>query len=171
MFTVRYELNVHCLCTRRFQHKMAILFGACCVHYLWEQSCWGRADILYLVKLRTNIYLGFTLTDTWRMGRHCLQDINHNIHTEYGTLKMWFWFSSCLRKWCEGHCAVRTGGWRGRVLSSMCSSWFGKIRHVGYHFLYIYLNVFLIARKFSEVLPEICVGRLKITYYFVQLNS
>ena len=112
MFTARYELNVYCLFTHRRQHKMVILFGAYCVHYLWERSCWGRADILYLVKLRTNIYLGFTLTDVWRMGRHCLQNINQNTHNEYGTLKMWFWFSSCLRKRCDWYCAVRTGGWR-----------------------------------------------------------
>ena len=43
---------------------MVILFGAYCVHYHWERICWGRAAILYLVKLRTNIYLGLTLTDT-----------------------------------------------------------------------------------------------------------
>ena len=126
MFTARYELNVYCLCTRRCQHKMVILFDAYCVHYLWERSCWGRADILYLVKLRTNIYLGFTLTDTWRMGRYCLQDINHNTHTEYGTLKMRFWFSSCLRKWCDGYCTVRNGGWRGGVFWAHCVVDLGK---------------------------------------------
>jgi hypothetical protein len=66
---------------------------------------------------------------------------------------------------------VQAGEVGGGVLSRICSSWFGKTRHVGYHFLYIYLKVFSIARKFSDLLPKVCAVRLKIAYYFVQLKS
>ena len=143
------------------------LFCSVCTLCIISESEFAGSEQLFYTSSSSG--QTFTLTDTWRMWRHCLQDINHNTHTEYGTLKMGFWFSSCLRKWCDGYCAVRTGRWRG-VFWTLCS-WFGNIRHVGFHFLYIYQEVFSVARKVSDVLPEVCVGLLKSTYYFVQLNS
>jgi hypothetical protein len=49
--------------------------------------------------------------------------------------------------------------------------WYGEIRHVDFHFLYIYLKFVSIARNVSDVFPNVCVGPLKGTYYFFRLNN